>query len=64
MCLAGPDPASHAIKRIEAQCVVLERISMRLRVKARNDTYLFLYVISLQTTAIETLTSSSPLPVG
>ena len=37
-CPAGPDPASHPVKPVGMQRVALDRVSMRLRVKARKDT--------------------------
>ena len=37
-CLAGLDPASHPVRAVGTQRVALDRLSMRLRVKARKDT--------------------------
>ena len=37
-CLAGLDPASHPDRAVGTQRVALDRLSMRLRVKARKDT--------------------------
>ena len=37
-CLAGLDPASHPVKPVGMQRVALDRVSMRVRVKARKDT--------------------------
>ena len=37
-CLAGLAPASHPVKRVGTQRVALDRVNMRLQVKACKDT--------------------------